>query len=720
MKNNTDILPDKPLIDPKQDRFGYNDFSKHLAESIMEMSPSEGLVIALYGQWGTGKTTITNFILHYLQKEPIKKRPIIVKFNPWWFSGEENLISRFFQELRLSFEKDVVVTEKLNQKLEQFTDILFEVTPDLPWYAKIPIKLLQKNRKEVDLSTLKESISKTLSELNQKIVVVIDDIDRLTAEEIRQIFKLVKAVADFPNVIYLLSFDKKIAIEALKKLQDLPGEEYLEKIVQAPFEVPLPEKSQINNLLVEKLNALVGEAENEEYDQTLWQNLFFNGLENFITTPRKVLQIYNALSVTYPAVKGEVNNVDFIAIEILRVFSQKTFDMIRQNKNKFAGFPINRSSSLNESETNELKAFHKAWLDALPASEREILTSILPTLFPKLRAVLGGYGVESDNEANWRLMNRVCHPDVFPIYFRLSVSSDTISTLEMKAIVSLSSDRNLFAKRLVELSEQKFSNGTSHAREVLERLRDYGFEKIPKENIPNIVEALFDIGDKLLIDGDKGQEMFDYDNNARIGRALWPLFGRNDKDTNLTILKKAIQNGSALCTICREVGVFGQQHGKNGASGPDPEREQFTTSNGLKELENLSAKKIREAAEKGTLLDTVQLNGVLYRWKDWAGEKEVQDWVKKTIQEDDNLIKLLEKFLSYTISYSSKVVKHPRLDPDWLKPFVDIESIIERVKKLSKRKKLTLVQKEALNRFLKEYEIRKEGKDPSNPLAYDK
>jgi predicted KAP-like P-loop ATPase len=290
----------------------------------------------------------------------------------------------------------------------------------------------------------------------------------------------------------------------------------------------------------------------------------------------------------------------------------------------------------------------------------------------------------------------------------------------MKAIVSLSSDKNLFAKRLVELSEQKFSNGTSHAREVLERLRDYGFEKIPKENISNIVEALFDIGDKLLIDGDKGQEMFDYDNNVRIGRALWPLFGRNDKDTNLTILKKAIQNGSALCTICREVGVFGQQHGKNGANGPDPEREQFTTADGLKELEDLSAKKIREAAEKGILLDTVQLNGVLYRWKDWAGEKEVQKWVKETIQEDNNLIKLLEKFLSYTISYSSKVVKHPRLDPEWLKPFIEIESIIVRVRKLSKRKKLTLVQKEALNRFLKEYEIRKEGKDPSNPLAYDK
>ena len=60
----------------------------------------------------------------------------------------------------------------------------------------------------------------------------------LIAPEIRQMFQLVKLLGDFPNTIYLLAFDREVVVESLKSVQEGVGEEYLEKIVQIPFELP--------------------------------------------------------------------------------------------------------------------------------------------------------------------------------------------------------------------------------------------------------------------------------------------------------------------------------------------------------------------------------------------------------------------------------------------------------------------------------------------------
>lgn len=725
----TEILPDKPLDNPELDRFGYREFSENLAKSILAVSSNQGFVIALYGQWGSGKTTITNFVSYYLKKEPVSKRPIIIKFNPWWFSGDENLIRHFFQQLRISIEQETVDGEELDKELNKdlllFMDVVSEVATGLefPWWVKGGVNIGKKIAGQPTslpaLPTIKESIAKKLLKSKRKILVIIDDIDRLTAEEIRQIFKLVKAVGDFPNVIYLLSFDKKVAIESLKKVQNIPGEEYLEKIVQAPFEVPMPDRYQLNTLFVERINALIEEEEDKRYDEQHWQNIFFGGLENYLTTPRKIIQLYNALSVTYPAVKGEVNNIDFMAIEAIRVFTPQVYDVMRQNSKMFAR-DLYSSSSRNDAEEKELKEFHDGWLTALPSKDRDILKKIMPVLFPKLQQVLSGHHLETANETELRLLNRICHPDVFPIYFRFGVSSDTVSTLEIKTIVKLTSDKKLFAKRLLQLSKQKLSTGKTRLSAVLDRLRDYSENKIPTENIQNVIDIFFDIGDNLLIESDKNDgELFGGGNDLAIGRIIWALLKRNNKETNFAILKQAIENGNAISVMTREIAILGQQHGKNGGN-QDSDREKHLTLEKLEELEKLVAKKIEKAAKKGTLLKTPLFKNILFRWKDWSGENKVQTWIAKTVEDDNKFISFIESFLFFSTSYSGRGKRvTPRLDPEWFKSFLNIEQNIDRIKILSKGKRLTEKQKIAFNQFLKEHDMRQNGKNPDGFFAFD-
>lgn len=100
------LSADKPLSDPKDDKLGYAPFAKNLAESICKMSPPDGLVIAVYAPWGLGKSTLLNFIIHYLKQKPEQEQPIIVPYNPWWFSGQEDLTKSFLSNYQAYYTRN--------------------------------------------------------------------------------------------------------------------------------------------------------------------------------------------------------------------------------------------------------------------------------------------------------------------------------------------------------------------------------------------------------------------------------------------------------------------------------------------------------------------------------------------------------------------------------------------------------------------------------------
>lgn len=98
----TALSADRPCTDPKDDLFGHAPFARHLAKSIRCHRGGDGLVIALHGPWGSGKTTILNYVCHYLEAEKTEDAdpPVVVHFNPWWFSGREDLAQTFLRQLQ--------------------------------------------------------------------------------------------------------------------------------------------------------------------------------------------------------------------------------------------------------------------------------------------------------------------------------------------------------------------------------------------------------------------------------------------------------------------------------------------------------------------------------------------------------------------------------------------------------------------------------------------
>ena len=129
-----------------------------------------------------------------------------------------------------------------------------------------------------------------------------DDIDRLTAQEISQLFLIVKAVADFPNTVYLLAFDHEVVAKAIQETLGLDGKAYLEKIVQVQIDIPPASPLLLQGLFLSQLDGLLEPDSITRDTKKDFENLFHDGLKTFFKTPRAVKRLTNVLRVLFPAV----------------------------------------------------------------------------------------------------------------------------------------------------------------------------------------------------------------------------------------------------------------------------------------------------------------------------------------------------------------------------------------------------------------------------------
>lgn len=574
------------LTDPKADRLGYAPFAKHLADSICKMSFTGGFIIGVYGSWNSGKSTLLNFIVHYLKQKSEKEQPLIVPFNPWLFSGEEDITRRFFDQIESVLTTWKFVPKGWKDRIADFAKVFSQIP--LP-YAQAGNAVAQVfDDKQKDASDFKEEVESTLLQDHPHIVVIIDDVDRLDAEEIKKLFRVIKTFTFFTNVIYLLFFDKEIVIKALADTQEISGETYLDKVVQLSFEIPSPDKTLLRKLLFEKLNDVLADTPKQLFNQTHWGNVYYQGIDHFINKPRDIVRLIDNLSVTYSVVKDEVNAVDFIAIESLRVFCPIIYNIIPKNPKAFAG---QADEYFLEPTLDELKRLHNSWIDQLQDEDKEPVKRLLLRLFPKLEVVWGNSYYAAQQESLCRQL-RVCSLETFPIYFRLVLPEVGLSTTEMKAILALAQDTKVFGENLVQLTNQKLPDGTTQVRTFLERLENKTETEIPLDCIPSIVQALFDVGDQLLRPEDEPCGMFDFGNDIKIGRIIWQLLRRLDEPARFEVLKEAMSKGNAFSIIVQEVATLGQQQGKYGVE-PSPEEEWLTSAQHFKELEEIVLKRVQ-------------------------------------------------------------------------------------------------------------------------------
>ena len=317
---------DNPISTASEDLLQRSKFVERIVREIDMIDASQGYVMAVMGQWGSGKTSVLNLVKERLSNSG----PMLVEYNPWLLSGVEELVDGLFREINAKLNKKGVKYRAAIDKIIDYGEMLTPLTsvPVVGAWANgvlTPFQVMAKHRNLRTTSVVeqKEQVAEALTNIDSSIVVIVDDIDRLDKVEVREIFKLVRLTANFPNVIYLLSFDR-IRVENALTEDGVPGRAYLEKIVQNGFEVPLIRRKVLTREVAQALDSAL-EQVNVRLDREVWDNTLLNIVVPAIKNMRDVRRLAMAVRSTAVALTDSVEVSDIVALESMRLFLPDAF-----------------------------------------------------------------------------------------------------------------------------------------------------------------------------------------------------------------------------------------------------------------------------------------------------------------------------------------------------------------------------------------------------------
>jgi hypothetical protein len=424
---------DQPIASHLQDRFNRAPFARRIAHTIVNRRDPTSIVIGLFGPWGDGKTSVLEMMAEALEEK--NSRAMVVRFNPWHFQSEDNLLRGFFATLADSLGQSLPNRkERAGDVLKKYGALLSLGSAGLGQVAKDLGSALS----NVGLDDLKRRIDTLLAESGKRLVILIDDIDRLDRDETHTIFKLVKLSANFNHTCYVLAFDEEVVSASLGERYGSGGQEagraFLEKIIQVPLHLPPADNVSLRQLAFEGAERALLEAEIslEQGRVDAFVRHFVDGLEPRLQTPRLAKLYANALGFALPLLKGEVDIVDLMLIEGIRVFYPKLYEAIRDQPDLFLRAPGRRRQLRVEEQPLPLEVLLEK---ALPGMLREDWETVRDRLLERLFPRIGNMEYGGDWERIWAAQQRICSAQYFPRFFTYGVPNGDVPDAQVRSLI---------------------------------------------------------------------------------------------------------------------------------------------------------------------------------------------------------------------------------------------------------------------------------------------
>ncbi len=642
---------DLPIENPNQDMFGIDPFAASLARSIRRMKTPQGVVLALNGSWGSGKSSALNLLRHHLADAVTAGEIEIVTFNPWWFRGEEALVLAFFRELYAATKpslprKALNLLPKLGARLLKTSAVIAPLGDAVGAHGAGAIAagvmdcLSEHIKDSESVEKLHRELAAALGNQEKRFVVFIDDIDRLAPDEALAMFRLVKSVGRLPNVIYLLAFDRLLAERIVSERFPSEGPHYLEKIVQVAFELPAPELVNLRRQLLGRVVETVGSPEEAYFVD--FSNLFQDVVAPEITTPRDVVRFANALSVTYPAVDGEVDRGDFVSIEAYRLFQPALYGAIRAHPELLCGGHLEGRRDERDVERLDLTLLGSV-------TDKARYQRGLMRLFPRLQSVWKRMNIAGD--AEWARRRRLCSTEHFPVYFRLSLPENILPAAAIRDLITRADDILYIGDHLTAASRTILNDGGSEAAQWLDVLTLYAVD-IPVAKATNLLTAVFAVAEVLGVDTERTYGITTANNTFRIHwliRAL--LYNRTSLAERSAIIVAAARAASLGWLVNLAGSAWEDHHPREGAA-LTSEDQWLTTTDDADRLREAALIDIVAAAAGGTLIDHKDLGFLLFCWRDFAADNgdAARAWTDAQLDDDYAVPRFTAAFTSYTWS----------------------------------------------------------------------
>lgn len=633
---------DRPIEVGEQDLLGRLSFSNLLGKAIYEYNGNDGLVIGLFGKWGTGKTSVINMAVNEINKlaENDENKPIIMKFAPWSYSDKDNLISLFFQSLKnkINIQGNAELKSKVGKALSDYSGA-FDALSLVPVFgtgvAAILKTLAQAQganlMQEVDLDKTREILEKKLIEANKKIIIIIDDIDRLTNSQIRDVFQLVKQVADFPNVIYVLAMEREVVRSALREVHNIDGNEYLEKIIQVPFELPELRKSKLHNIFFTKLDQIINDIPDKVvWDKNYWSDVFRNCIEPYINTLRDVNRLINTFQFRYGMLYQETAFEDMVAITTLEVLEPELYKWICNNKDAVCSGLMHSFLSNSHNKPDYRKLYHDEF-ETL-GIDPDLAINCVSTIFPAFAKDVNEYQYGYQSISDIRGKMRAAHEEKFELYFMFDLDIIKVSRNIINACI-YGLDRDTLSTVIEEINKQ--GNIVYFLEEITSLV-----DKIPYNRLDLIASVMIALQGRFKGENSRdivalsSRDIAEYLTNDIIKRY------KTEKE-KYKIIRTAVENvnKTVLGTVARIINSIELAYGRL-AGDSEKKDEQIISLEHLEELENIYATRVHAIAASEPILDMNEFSIVFYLWECFDRDRAV-DYLEELFKTKVNTLKFI-------------------------------------------------------------------------------
>ena len=327
-------------------------------------------------------------------------------------------------------------------------------------------------------------------------IFFIDDIDRLSDNEISLLFKLVKNIADFPKVIYVLAYDRDVVAKALERVQAGRGEVYLQKIVQVPFTLPQISEYTLKQYLIYRLNSII-KGSFIPVDSDRFHSLYSHSFQYYVHTMRDCIRVINSFEMKYLCIGMDCDMTDLFAMTILELYESKVYHFMQWNKLAFLNLKFSGMSTPADPQ-KEMEIGERV-LPLILNEDKEAAQFLIGELFPSFAAA-AKWSTKHMIPSNKAGSRRICFEEYFDRYFELTLHPTEI-TLEVTKDVLNQLCSSITLDQKIQILTSIWDAGQTAAfffqsGEIMEK-NWLVLEPPIAENITGLFEALTKIFSKL-------------------------------------------------------------------------------------------------------------------------------------------------------------------------------------------------------------------------------
>lgn len=619
MDHGSSLHTDEPITGDvgSPDLLNRTPFARRIAEAICTIPCRSGFVVSIEGPWGFGKTSVLNLIDAYFCTVPEQEKPILCTFNPWMVGKVENLAQSFLIQLASAIGLAIPSDSgaKAAKELLSYSTVFsaLRLIPGAePWATMVKSVLDTVGSSVAKVSDLKKlsaderrtAVVKALAGINRRIVVFVDDLDRLPPEEAFEMVRLIKAVGDFPFVVYVLCFDSAYVSKVLGDRGIPKAQTYLDKVIQTRLTLPAISKDDLLKIINDEFDKLPVDARKEHFPGVTARHssIYLNGLRDLLENPRDVKRLFNRLRFVEPGCRGEVNLADLVALEVIALKAPSVYQHIKDlpiaYTGKESGFQFKKPAKV----IADYSASREGALEQVDGHIQPSVRRLLRELFPLL---LDGDELLSIQEG----CGRICVHEHLAVALASGIPTGEVSFALATAFLKTKENRT-------ETIASALKQGTG--KRFLERLRDALLQQqeVPEdlEDLIDVLGTALDTPEAIAVEQSQGA-MFE----ANFSRILWWIIEESFRylapEERAKLCIDVVLNTKYLSLSTLALSFLHGQHGGFNDDREEPENRRWINSETLLSISEKWATAVEESVINGHALNANLVGHALYRIK---------------------------------------------------------------------------------------------------------